>query len=325
MDRSEFITDTTDPRSAFERSLDELCANDIAAPGEKQPLRAGQIAFQIFRWGLLFLFAGISAVCIGSILSESASYFRADNLYSDLAEQFESDEFAAGVQSEIPALPIGTAGAVIPTFEQRLSGDLPEQPETATGGAVARAKVAHLKELNPDAVGWLIVDGVGISLPVVQGEDNEHYLNYAFDGTENWAGSLFFDYTNSPTVTENTNLVVYGHNLEGGQMFSNLTKFLEEDFFYANRYITLYSDEGIFTYEIFAVFKASTTDNYYHTHFSDEREFCDFMYDMKYDSIFPVEGVEFTEQDRMITLSTCTNENKHERYVVQGKLIGHEE
>ena len=267
------------------------------------------------------VFVGIFVYCFYMILSESAAYVRSENMYADLASRFESDDFGAAGESEITALVSGNVPPALPDFASRLAGSIPEQAETATSGAVARAKVAHLKELNPDAVGWIIVDGTGISLPVVQGTDNDYYLDYAFDGTENWAGTLFFDYTNSDTVSENYNTVVYGHNMAGGQMFNNLTKFLEEDFFYANRYITLYSNEGIFTYEIFAVFRASIYDRYYYTQFATPREFNDFCYEMKYNSIFPVEEIEFEETDRLITLSTCTNEDNKERYAIQAKLI----
>lgn len=321
----EFVRDAGDTRSAFERSLDELCAYDIAAPEEKKTPGAGMVLFNIFRYGLMVLFLGILAYCVFAIIDHGASYLRADDIYGDLAQRFESGELGlqAG-QSEVPPLTAGSAGATLPSYADRLAGKLPEEEQNAGSGAAGIARVEALKEINPDAVGWIMVDGTNISLPVVQGEDNEYYLNYAFDGSENWAGTLFFDSDNSPKVTENRNLVVYGHNMEGGQMFSPLTKFLDEEFFEANRTVTLYSDEGIFTYEIFAVFKGHEKDTFFHTYFESDELFLDFMYDMKYNSLYVMDGVDFTEDDRMITLSTCTNENQSERYVVQAKLVNHE-
>lgn len=321
----EFVSDTVDTRSAFERSLDELCVYDIASPEEKKAPGAGAVLFNVFRYGLLVLFLGIFAYCVFAIIHRGASYMRADDIYSDLAQRFESGELGAqAAQSEVPPLISGSAGTPLPCYADRLAGKLPEEEQNVGSGAAGIARVEALKEINPDAVGWLMVDGTNISLPVVQGDDNEYYLNYAFDGSENMAGTLFFDCSNQPKVTNNYNLVIYGHNMEGGQMFSPLTKFLDEDFFDANRTITLYSDEGIFTYEIFAVFKGHESETFFYTYFEGDEEFLDFMYDMKYNSLYVMDGIEFTESDRMLTLSTCTNENQKERYVVQAKLVNHE-
>ena len=49
------------------------------------------------------------------------------------------------------------------------------------------------------------------------------------------------------------------------------------------------------------------------------------MYEMNDSSLFQIDGMEFTEEDRIITLSTCTNETFEERYALQAKLIKHEE
>ena len=320
MRKYDFVKNIDGDKSEFERSLDDLCSYDVA-PVKDRERRGGAIAFNIFRYGLLLLFVGIFAYCVFMIGQKSVDYVRADDIYSDLAERFESDDFAQGVGSEVLHMSQGSAEAALPDFNERLEGKLPEQAPATTGGAVARAKIAALKELNPDAVAWIMVDGTRISLPIMQGEDNEEYLNIAFDGSENWAGTVFLDSESSPNVLENYNYVTFGHNMEGKQMYSDVTRFLEEEFFYANRYITLYTEQGLFTYEIFAAFKTRMDHKYYHTYFESPREFCDFMYDMKYTSMYVVEDMEFTEDDRIITLSTCTNENGVERYALQGKLI----
>ena len=51
-----------------------------------------------------------------------------------------------------------------------------------------------LREVNPDTVGWIYIPNTAINYPVVQGEDNEHYLTYDFDGSEGWLaeyGAIF--------------------------------------------------------------------------------------------------------------------------------------
>jgi hypothetical protein len=50
---------------------------------------------------------------------------------------------------------------------------------------------AYWLEVNPDYVGWLMVDGsAAINFPVVRGSDNEKYLNTTFSGAQNIQGAL---------------------------------------------------------------------------------------------------------------------------------------
>lgn len=307
--------------NAFEYSLAHLSAADIAPAKEKKVMSGKQIAFNLFRYGMMALFIGIFIYCVYLVAAESASYARTGTMYSDLANQYASDDFVVQSQSEIPALTVGAVPTALPDYESRLAGITPETSQTATSGALARAKIERLKEMNAEAVGWINIPGTDIDYPVMQTQDNEYYLTHDFNHEKSFAGCLFFESRISDTVSENMNTVVYGHNMEGGMMFNKLTNYLDEDFFYENRYIYLDTNEGICVYEIFSVFKAHMSDNYYYVFFDSQRDFVDFCYEMKYKSVFPVDEIEFEEGDQIITLSTCTNENQQERYAVQGKLI----
>lgn len=81
-----------------------------------------------------------------------------------------------------------------------------------------------LRAINGDIVAWIQIPGIEVDYPVVQGEDNEHYLHYTFDGKENIAGSIFLDYRNRADFTDGK-VILYGHNMQDGSMFSNLEKY----------------------------------------------------------------------------------------------------
>jgi sortase B len=48
--------------------------------------------------------------------------------------------------------------------------------------------IDKLKSKNPDSIGYLKINGIGIEIPVVQGKNNEFYLHHSFDKSDNSAG-----------------------------------------------------------------------------------------------------------------------------------------
>lgn len=70
---------------------------------------------------------------------------------------------------------------------------------------------------------------IGVDYPVVQGKDNEHYLHYTFDGKANKAGSIFLNYRNRAEFT-GSKVILYGHNMKDGSMFSSLKKYQDVGF-----------------------------------------------------------------------------------------------
>ena len=91
------------------------------------------------------------------------------------------------------------------------------------------------QRLNPEVFGWLNVYGTNIDYPLVQGEDNDKYLNTAADGSYSLSGSLFLDYRNSRDMSD-FNSIIYGHHMKDEVMFGELGYFKEKDYFDRHRY-----------------------------------------------------------------------------------------
>ena len=186
---------------------------------------------------------------------------------------------------------------------------------------VPRQEFLELRESfgNDDIVGRLWIENTNIDYIVVQGVDNQHYLYHDIWGNPSSAGWVFLDYLVDISA-EDDNLVLYAHNMPQGIMFHNLRYYTNYDFFSRHRIIhfsTLYKD---YVWEIFAFYTADIVFPYTHINFpnSDTREywFQRFASASMHDS-----GIIISEQDRILTLSTCTNTNVDHRYVLQARLV----
>lgn len=180
--------------------------------------------------------------------------------------------------------------------------------------------LAALKAVNPEVIGWLFVDETEISYPVVQGTDNDKYLKTAYDGTKSNAGSIFMNANNRSDLTDDHTLI-YGHNMRDDSMFGHLMDFEDPAYLSQHRYFTIYNESGEHKYQIFSAFITFSASFVYTDYFQYSWDHFDFIDKAISSSILDM-GVEVTDTDRIVTLSTCTSRgNRAERFVVMGKLI----
>lgn len=85
-------------------------------------------------------------------------------------------------------------------------------------------------KLNKDVVGWITIFDTHISYPVVQGKDNQEYLNKDVFGKFSFSGSIFLDYRNACDFTDSYS-IIYGHHMEYGAMFGDVVEFKNDDYF----------------------------------------------------------------------------------------------
>jgi len=104
---------------------------------------------------------------------------------------------------------------------------------------------------NPDFVGWMTIDNL-ISYPLVQGQNNNRYLNTTFLGQRNSSGAIFMDYRNNSALSDPVT-IIYGHNMRDGSMFRPLHRLRDSAILSDHQYITITThDWEVFTYRIFA-------------------------------------------------------------------------
>lgn len=177
-----------------------------------------------------------------------------------------------------------------------------------------------LKEKNSDIVAWLKVKGTNIETTVVKSTNNDYYLTHNFNKEYNSAGWIFADYKNKVDGTDK-NLVIYGHNMRDDSMFGSLKWVINEDWYNNedNKYITLITENETQVYEVFSVYQIEKEDYYIQTNFNTEKEFNTVAQTIKKRSKKDF-NVDVNEDDNILTLSTCANNNKY-RVVLHAKKI----
>ena len=168
----------------------------------------------------------------------------------------------------------------------------------------------ELKKKNPDTVAWLKVENTNIKFPVVQAKDNSYYLTHNFNKEYNTAGWIFADYKNKLDTTDK-NIVIYGHNMRDNSMFGSLKDVIKEEWYNneENKYITFITENDYQVYQVFSVYQIEKEDYYIQTKFKDD-EFSKFVDTIKQRSKKDF-AVEVSNEDTILTLSTCANNNKY--------------
>lgn len=178
----------------------------------------------------------------------------------------------------------------------------------------------ELLKQNRDTVGWLIVNNTNVNYPVVQTSNNDYYLKHAFDRSSNSAGWVYADFRNNfNELSKNT--VIYAHGRKDKVMFGSLTNTLKSNWYKNtdNQIIQFSTLKYNTMWQIVSIYKIQAESYYITTDFSSDESFEKFAKTMLSRSIYDF-GVEVTKDDKLLTLSTCYNDNGI-RLVVQAKLV----
>ena len=177
----------------------------------------------------------------------------------------------------------------------------------------------NLRKTNNQIVAWLIVDGTNVNYPIVKTDNNDYYLNHNINKSKDSNGWTFMDYRNNIDLSDN-NTIFYGHNLINKTSFGSLSKvFTKKWFNSSNHNIVVVNDSGRHIYSIFSVYYSEPVTDYLQTDFYDSNNYMTFLSNLKSKSKFDF-NIELNSNDKIITLSTCTDDNKG-RKVVHAKLI----
>ena len=175
-----------------------------------------------------------------------------------------------------------------------------------------------LAAINPDVIGWISLEGTVIDYPIVQGTDNEYYLEHLFTKEANHTGCVFLDVNNDPGFSDPSS-ILYAHHMRNGSMFAEIANYRKEGFLEEHPYLVLQTRDAVYKIEPFADILADAYGSYTQTSFESDTEFLEFVEDIRANSTFRTDEV-ITAEDRVVILSTCRYDVSDGRYAVMGKL-----
>jgi len=168
-----------------------------------------------------------------------------------------------------------------------------EQTETPKPEVKPTRNIKPALEQNRECIGWLCIEGTNVNYPVMHTPSNpEKYLRKNFGGEYSQSGVPFLD---GRCSLKDGNLIIFGHNMKNGTMFSDLKKYLDTAFRNAHKLIEFETADGIFLFEVMDVIR---TD----------------IHNERYNKLNSEDG-------RCLVLSTCYGSAKSGRLLIIAKEV----
>lgn len=163
---------------------------------------------------------------------------------------------------------------------------------------------------NDEIRGKLVIEGTGISEPILKARDNSYYLNHNPYGEYQAEGSIYEDYR---TSFGDRKVLIYGHSSPGWDVpFNELEKYYDKKFYDKHKYIKIIAENKTYNYEIFSVY-VETSDFSYMNLKLDHPTYNSYLRNYQ-DRSFYDTGVEINDDDHILILQTCSNKREYAKY-----------
>ena len=187
--------------------------------------------------------------------------------------------------------------------------------------------IIDLQKENTDVKGWIKINDTNINYPLLQGLDNDYYLNRNYQKEYSSYGSIFID-KDSNLDDVNSNVIIYGHSMNDKEMFQNLLNYANKEYYDSHKIIEIYTNNEARKYEIVTVFKSrvfyqdeQNVFRYYYCHdLSSEEKYNDYVNNCKNLELYDT-GIDAHFGEQLITLITCEYSEDNGRMVVVAKRV----
>lgn len=257
--------------------------------------------------GLLLFFILFSAYRIWVILHD---YQKASNLYEETASKYIKEE--------------NNKDSSYNKEENKLEDNDGSQSQESNICSdwknIISVDLEALQAQNADVIGWLYFENENISYPILFSGDNETYLRTSYTKEKMTAGSIFVEGKNSPDLSDK-HTIIYGHNMKNLLMFGRLRFYKENaDYYEEHKYFQIITNDKYYRYEIFAYKDVDESSSLYTTQFDSTDTFSRFVSEMLLKGSYLKTDIDVKEEDKIVTLSTCSGEGN--RFVVSAVRVG---
>lgn len=218
----------------------------------------------------------------------------------------EFDELASLIHSETTA-PQDTETETAAESET----DIPTETEPVP---VFKRNLQPVFDQNPDCVGWVCIEKTTVDYPVMFTPDTpQKYLRKSFSGSYSISGTPFL---NDNGGLDFHNLIIYGHNMKNGTMFSDIIGYTDSAYRDSNPIIEFETAAGLKCYEVFAVVQVKNVDSWYgFTNAESAEVFDSLIADVKGRALYET-GITPQFGQQILTLSTCHGPKSDDRLMV---------
>ncbi len=177
----------------------------------------------------------------------------------------------------------------------------------------------YKKTINKNSQNKIIIPGTNINNSLVQGTDNDYYLNHSSTGDKDKKGSIFIDYRNTAADRK---ILIYGHNSKTlkSALFHDLEKYLKQDFYKNYQDIELIIDNEKSLWKIFSVMIVEESNNTHMKITFNDKEWIKHLNWIKDNSIYDT-GVNIDVSNRIIMLQTCYYNPENSYLIISAKKI----
>lgn len=172
---------------------------------------------------------------------------------------------------------------------------------------------------NDDVIGILEIDNTEYVVPLLQGEDNDYYLNHLPNKEESFMGSVYLDYR--VDIDSSKKLLIYGHNSSNIDMpFRILEEYYDKDYYDDHKYVEITTSKVKKKYEIFSVYVETSDFSYMNINFDSDEKWLSHLKKLKEKSMYDT-GVLVSSQDEILILQTCSEHKDYRNYSKKYLLI----
>ena len=299
--------------------VEEVAQDAPQAPGKKKPSVA-----EIIR--LVVLSASVLAIIISLAVLLREYKLHRDNqkLESGISDLIITDDDTT--QKSSGATKKNEEKSTTMSTEQKWAKIREEYPNTVFPQNI-QLKYAKLYATNNDFVGYLEAKGVNLSLPVVQTNNDDTYLEKNFYGQSTKYGCPFVTYLNNIEPLD-LNTIIFGHHMNDKTIFGALDHYKSIDGFKSAPVITFNTLYKNYKWKVIAAFITNAEEKddngyvfqYYFTSLSTQERFSAYLNELAQRSLYDT-GVDVLPTDKLLTLSTCSHEFEDARFVVVARLV----